>query len=210
MNRELNGVNRKFVVFEGGEGSGKSTAAAAVAERLRGRGDEAVLVREPGGTRAGELVRGLLHEELVPWAEAFAFLVARAQIVAEVIRPALERGAIVICDRFEASFFAYQGYARGLDIEALRAANAVATGGLSPVLTVWLDIAPEVGLARKVGEAEAIRTGLETLDFHRRVRAGYEAQMAAAGPGEWIRIDAALPPGEVAERAFAAVASRLR
>lgn len=193
--------NRQFVVFEGGEGSGKSTAAAAVAERLRAAGRDVVLTREPGGTRAGELVRGLLHEDLAPWAEAFAFLVARAQIVSEVIQPGLERGAAVICDRYEASFFAYQGYARGLDMEALRAANAAATGGLSPALTVWLDVDPALGLARKHGEDEAIRTGLEAVEFHRRVRAGYEAQIAES----WVRIDASLPPAEVADRAFAAV-----
>lgn len=197
------------MVFEGGEGSGKSTATAAVAGRLRGEGREIVLVREPGGTRAGELVRGLLHEELAPWAEAFAFLVARAQVVAEVIRPALERGAIVICDRFEASFFAYQGFARGLDLVALRSANVAATGGLSPALTVWLDIDPAIGLRRKLGEAEAIRTGLQSVEFHRRVRDGYAAQMDAAPAGSWVRIDATLAPEDVAARAFEAVRAAL-
>ena len=208
-NRQSTIGNRQFVVFEGGEGSGKSTAAAVVAERLRVAGREVVLTREPGGTRAGELVRGLLHENLAPWAEAFAFLVARAQVVAEVIRPALQRGAVVICDRYEASFFAYQGDARGLDLAALRAANAAATDGLSPALTVWLDVDPAVGLARKHGEDEAIRTGLETLEFHRRVRAGYEAQMTASAAGSWVRIDATLSPGEVAEAAFQAVSKLL-
>jgi len=202
-------LNRQFVVFEGGEGSGKSTAAAAVAERLRASGRDVVLTREPGGTRAGELVRGLLHENLAPWAEAFAFLVARAQIVAEVIQPALERGAVVICDRYEASFFAYQGFARGLDLGSLQGANAVATGGLSPALTVWLDVDPAVGLTRKHGEDEAIRTGLEAVDFHRRVRAGYGAQMASATAGSWVRIDATLSPGEVADATYQAVISFL-
>jgi dTMP kinase len=205
INRQSTIDNRQFVVFEGGEGSGKSTAAAAVAESLRASGREVVLTREPGGTRAGELVRGLLHENLAPWAEAFAFLAARAQIVSEVIWPALERGAVVICDRYEASFFAYQGYARALDRAVLRGANAAATGGLAPALTVWLDIDPAVGLARKHGEDEAIRTGLEAVEFHRRVRAGYAVQMEAAAAGSWVRIDATLPPGEVAEGALGAV-----
>lgn len=198
-------MNRKFIVFEGGEGSGKSTAAAAVAERLRASRPEVVLTREPGGTRAGELVRGLLHEDLAPWAEAFAFLVARAQVVAQVIRPALQRGAIVICDRYEASFFAYQGFARGLDFDKLVQSNAAATGGLSPGLTVWLDIEPAAGLARKHGETEAIRTGLEALEFHARVRESYRAQMDAAPDGSWAVVDASLPAEVVAERAFASV-----
>lgn len=192
-------------MFEGGEGLGKSTAAAAVAERLRASGHEVVLTREPGGTRAGELVRALLHEDLAPWAEAFAFLVARAQIVSEVIRPALQRGALVICDRYEASFFAYQGFARGLDFDKLVQSNAAATAGLSPGLTVWLDIDPAIGLARKHGEEEAIRTGLEAVEFHTRVRESYRAQMDAAPDGSWAVIDASLPAEVVAGRAFAAV-----
>ena len=194
-----------FIVFEGGEGSGKSTAAAALAQALRARGHEVLLTREPGSTPAGELVRALLHEPLVPWAEAFAFLAARAQLVAEVIRPALDRGVVVVCDRFSASTFAYQGYARGLDLGTLRTANNAATLGLEPALTVLLDIDPEIGLRRKLGEAEAIRTGLETLEFHRRVRAGYHALMAEAPSGSWVKIDATLPAADVAEAVQRAV-----
>lgn len=178
----------KFIVFEGGEGSGKSTASAAIAERLRADGVDVIHTREPGGTRAGELLRGLLHENLTPWAELFAFLAARAQIVEEVIRPALERGATVVCDRFSPSTFAYQVHARGLEESVARQANAAATGGLEPDLVVYLDIDPEVGLRRKHGETEAIRTGLEGLEFHRRVRAGYLAQ-ATADPARWLVVD---------------------
>ncbi|MCC6958821.1 MAG: dTMP kinase [Dehalococcoidia bacterium] len=196
--------NPKFVVFEGGEGSGKSTASLAVAHRLSAAGAVVVHTREPGGTRAGERVRELLHEDLTPWAELFAFLVARAQLVAEVIRPALTRGETVICDRFAPSTFAYQAHARGLDAEKVRAANAIATGGLEPDLVVYLDIDPEVGLRRKLGEAEAIRTGLEGLEFHRKVREGYLAQ-AAADPLRWRVIDATLPPEEVAALAWEAM-----
>jgi len=198
-------VSGRFIVFEGGEGSGKSTAAAAVARRLEAAGREVVLTREPGGTPVGERVRALLHEDLTPWAEAFAFLVARAQLVERVIRPALVGGAVVVCDRFAASTFAYQGYARGLDLAALRAANATATGGLEPGLTIYLDIEPSIGLARKHGEGEAIRTGLEALDFHRRVRAGYLALMAEAPAGTWVTVDASLPPEQVEAAAWAAV-----
>ncbi|MEO8541276.1 MAG: dTMP kinase [bacterium] len=194
----------KFVVFEGGEGSGKSTASEAITERFRAAGVQVVHTREPGGTRAGELVRGLLHEQLTPWAELFAFLVARAQLVEEVIRPALARGETVICDRFAPSTFAYQVHARGLDEAAVRTANNIATGGLEPDLVVYLDIDPEVGLRRKLGETEAIRTGLEGLAFHRKVREGYLAQ-AAAEPEKWLVIDATLTPEAVANLAWGAL-----
>lgn len=202
----MNGEGGRFVVFEGGEGSGKSTAALAVAQRARDAGLAVVHTREPGGTPAGELVRNLLHQELAPWAELFAFLTARAQLVETVIRPALAAGSMVICDRFSPSTFAYQVHARGLDEAAVRAADAAATGGLRPDLVVCLDIAPEVGLARKHGEAESIRTGLEGLAFHQRVREGYRAQAAAAGPGKWVTLDGALPPATVADLAWRAVA----
>ena len=198
-------MNQRFIVFEGGEGSGKSTASATVAELLRAEDVDVVHTREPGGTAAGEAVRGLLHLELAPWAEAFAFLVARAQVVHEVIRPALERGAVVICDRFEASFLAYQGFGRGLDLAALKQANATATGGLSPGLTVWLDLDPAAGLARKRGEAEAIRIGQEALEFHARVRLGYGALMAQASQGSWVKLDASREPAAVAGNALAAI-----
>lgn len=192
-------------MFEGGEGSGKSTAAATIAERLKSAGVDVVLTREPGGTVVGEAVRGLLHHDLAPWAEAFAFLVARAQIVDEVIRPALARGATVVCDRYEASFIAYQGYARGLEMAPLLAANEAATGGVHPDLTVYLDIEPEGGLKRKLGEDEAIRTGLETVEFHRRVREGYLSQMRAAKAGSWVAVDATLGADDVADAAWVAV-----
>lgn len=198
-------MTQRFIVFEGGEGSGKSTAALTVAARLRADGVEVVHTREPGGTAAGEAVRGLLHLELAPWAEAFAFLVARAQVVAEVIRPALERGATVICDRYEASFLAYQGFGRGLELADLRAANEIATGGLHPDLTVFLDLDPAAGLARKRGETEAIRVGLETLEFHRRVRAGYQQLMATAAPGSWAMVDGAGTEEQVARTSHAVI-----
>ena len=201
----MTGAKPRFIVFEGGEGAGKSTIAAAIAKRLRARGDEVVLTREPGGTAAGEKVRALLHEPLTPWAEAFAFLAARAQIVHEVIRPALERGATVLCDRFSASTLAYQGYARGLDLETLRKANDAATGGLEPDLVLWLDVQPEDGLARKLGESEAIVTGLENLDFHRKVRLAYAGLMAAAPAGAWVRIDASRPAAAVEDDAWGAL-----
>lgn len=198
-----------FVVLEGGEGSGKSTLAAALARELEPTGLEIVLTREPGGTIAGERVRELLHLDLVPWAEAFAYLVARAQLVNTLIRPALERGALVVCDRFSASTLAYQGYGRGMDLHELRAAGRLATSGLEPDLTLWVDIDPHVGLARKRGEAEALRTGGEPLQFHERVRAGYRAQAQSARPGDWVRLDGAARPDTVLAGALAAVRQKL-
>lgn len=192
-----------FIVLEGGEGAGKSTLAAALATRLEAAGREVVTIREPGGTRAGEQVRLLLHERLAPWAEVFAFLTARAQLVAEVIRPALARGATVICDRFEASTFAYQGYGRGMPLQALETANRYATGGTSPSITIYLDIDPETGLARKLGETEAVATGFENIEFHRRVRRGYHVIGHNSEPGKWLTLDATRPPEEIAADAAA-------
>ncbi len=197
-----------FVVLEGGEGSGKSTLAEAIARRAEDTGREVVLVREPGGTPVGERVRELLHEPLTPWAETFAFLLARAQLVATVIQPALYRGAVVLCDRFSGSTFAYQGYGRGLDLGALRSANRLATGGLEPDLTIYVDIEPALGLARKRGEAEALLTGQEDLAFHQRVREGYRAQLAA-NHGSWFEVDGRQSPNDVADAAWGAVSARL-
>jgi dTMP kinase len=194
-----------FVVFEGGEGSGKSTLASMVAARLEEDDLRVVLTREPGGTVTGEKVRRILHERLAPWGEAFAFLLARAQLVDEIIEPALASGAIVICDRYEASTFAYQGYGRGLPLEALREANRQATGGISPDLTLFLDLEPVVGLKRKHGELEIVVTGREALAFHERVRQGYLEMLAAAPQGTWQRIDAARGLDTVFEDAYKAV-----
>ncbi len=194
-----------FIVFEGGEGSGKSTAAEAVVAALEARDVRVVLTREPGGTVAGEKVRRLLHERLVPWAETYAFLTARAQLMDEIIVPALSSGATVVCDRFEASTFAYQGWGRGLPLDALVEANARATGGRSPDLTIWLDIDPEAGLARKHGERDVVATGAEALAFHRRVREGYQALYERAAPGSWLMLDATEPPSSVASEAIKAV-----
>lgn len=199
-----------FVVLEGGEGAGKTTLLHALAARLAATGREAITTREPGGTRAGEQVRALLHEPLTPWAETFAFLLARAQLLAEVIVPALQRGAVVISDRFAASTLAYQGYGRGLDLAALRQVNRFATGGLEPDLTLFLDIDPAIGLRRKRGEDEAIRTGREDLEFHRRVRRGYTTLAMNAPPGAWVTLDASQPPETVTADAWDAVAACLR
>lgn len=191
----------RFIVFEGCEGSGKSTAASAVAERLAAEARPVLLTREPGGTPVGEQIRALLHERLSPWAELFAFLAARAELVERIVRPALGRGEIVLCDRFAPSTFAYQVHARGLDAVTVRTANRAATGGLEPDLIVYLDLDPAAGLARKEGEGAAIATAHEGLAFHRKVREGYLLQ-ARDDPARWAVIDASLPAERVATLAY--------
>jgi len=197
----------RFVTFEGGEGAGKSTLLATLVERAREAADEVVTCREPGGTWLGERLREALlgapsAEPPDIRAELLVFAAARAQIVAEVIRPALERGALVLCDRYADSMVAYQHYGRGIEREAVDAANVVATGGLTPDLTVLLDLPPFEGL-RRVGRVTDYLER-EPLDFHRRVRDGYLAE-AEADSGRWLVLDATQPPEALAEAAWEAV-----
>jgi dTMP kinase len=165
-----------FLVLEGGEGSGKSTQARLLGEWLTRLGVEHVVTREPGGTGVGEQIRQvLLHGGEVPArTELLLMLAARAAFVDEVVRPALDGGAVVVADRYELSSFAYQGYGRGLPLEQVRAANAMATGGLRPDLTIILDVPPEEGSARRSragsGQDRIERAG---ADFHRSVVEAY-------------------------------------
>lgn len=172
-----------FITFEGIEGSGKTTQAGLAASYLESRGVRVAPVREPGGTPLGEKVRALLVNsggaEVGSLAELFLYEACRAQVVEEVIRPALDEGAAVVCDRFTDSTVAYQGYGRGLVVEDVERANRLATGGLVPDLTVLVDCPPEVGLARawdRIGSGEGPREDRfekEALEFHSRVREGY-------------------------------------
>ena len=203
------GSEGRFIVFEGGEGAGKSLLTTRLARRLETAGVHTIEVREPGGTPAGEQARELLGQSLTPWAEAFAFLLARSELVARVIKPALKGGATVLCDRFRASTVAYQGYGRGLDLKRLAEANASATQGLTPDLTLYLDLPPEVGLQRKQGERGGPATGREGLAFHDRVREGYRQQLAQAPEGTWLEIDATQAPEAVEAAAWEAVAELL-
>jgi dTMP kinase len=182
-----------FVVFEGIDGSGKTTQAALLADWARGQGHEVVAVREPGGTPLGERIRELLLDgpEMSAWAEATLFAAARAELAERVIRPALLRDAWVACDRFVDSSLAYQGAARGLGIEAVRELNAAATGGLSPDLTFVLLLDPELALARRA-EAKPDRIEREDADFMRRVDAGYR-ELVAASPERYVVLDGAEP-----------------
>lgn len=187
-----------FITFEGPEGSGKTTQLRALYGYLEAKGLPVYAPREPGGTRIGDLVRGIVlnpeYTEMQPAAEILLFSAARAQLVGQEIRPRLERGEIVLCDRYADSTLAYQGYGLGLDLQTLRVITAFATGGLQPDLTFLLDVPVEVGLARKRGQEanEWNRMESRQREYHERVRAGYR-QMALADLARWRIIDATLP-----------------
>ncbi len=189
-----------FITFEGGEGCGKSTHSKLLLKKLEQQNIPAILTHEPGGTPLGDELRKTLkrkrHTSISPQSELFLLAASRAQLVAAVIRPALEEGKVVLCDRFTHSTMVYQGYGRGLDFTAIKMVNNMATRHLNPDLIVLLDIQPEQGLARKRSLKD--RFELEDLSFHRRVREGY-VKMAAAEPDRWLVIDASLPKGKVAD-----------
>lgn len=196
-----------FVVVEGGEGSGKSTQVQLLASWLRERGYEVVVTFEPGDTKMGAQMREvLLHGDapLDERAELLLMLADRAQHVAEVVRPALARGAIVVSDRYAPSTLAYQGAGRGLGVETVEALNRFATGGLEPDLVLVLDVPDEVAEARIPGHRDRVeRAGLE---FHARVRAAYRELAAQRG---WELIDGSGTPEAVAERVRGAVGARV-
>lgn len=188
---EYSGV---FVTFEGGEGAGKSTQIQLLADGLRQAGYEVLLTRQPGGTGYGKRIRDLIlapaeEEVLSPRAELFLYLADRAHHVDYLVRPALQSGKVVICDRYTDSTLAYQGYGRGLDLEQLCMLNAAATGDLVPQLTFWLDLDPKLGKERIASRGVLDRLESEALDFHQAVQAGY-AQLAAEAPKRWFKVDA--------------------
>ncbi|MFQ5400864.1 MAG: dTMP kinase [Anaerolineae bacterium] len=186
-----------FLTFEGPEGSGKSSQIALLAQFLRQEGYTVLATREPGGTPIGDQIRSCLHDvantQMTAAAEILLYSASRAQLVHEVIRPALVAGKVVLCDRFADSTIAYQGYGRGLELDALMRITRFATGGLTPDLTFLLDIDVERGLARRLeGGQEMNRLDLETVAFHQKVRQGY-FQLAAADPKRWHVVDADRP-----------------
>lgn len=190
-----------FITFEGPEGSGKSTQIALLADSLRDMGKKVIVTREPGGTKLGEQLRELLLEsEHVPAAttEAYLMTAARAEHVRTVIRPALERGEWVLCDRFFDSTLAYQGAGRGLDIGELRALQHLALCDLVPDRTYLLDIDVVDGLRRRRAVAERNRIDEEAVSFHERVAAWYRDE-AAHDPGRWRVIDAGQPVESVSQ-----------
>jgi len=190
-----------FITFEGPEGSGKTTQIELLSDYLEEKGYPVLATREPGGTNIGDQIRAILldpqNTDMLPASEALLFSAARAQIVNQVIRPHLALGGIVLCDRYADSTLAYQGYGHGLNLELLHAITALATGGLKPDLTVYLDIDVEDGLRRKLaahraGQSEWNRLDRQETAFHRRVREGY-LQMATREPDRWLLIDATQP-----------------
>jgi len=197
-----------FVTFEGIEGSGKSTQARLLAERL---GPDTVLTQEPGGTPMGRAIRRLLldhgHGVVAPSTEVLLYFADRAQHVAELVRPALREGRSVVSDRYTDSSLAYQGYGRGLDRELILAVHRLATGGLQPEVTILLDVSVDVGLARASSRGSLDRLESEVREFHDRVRAGY-LEMARAEPERWVRVDGEGSTEAVAARVAAAAEER--
>src|SRR5919199_1130025 len=213
-----------FITLEGPEGSGKSTQARRLFEHLEAEGYSTILTREPGGTRIGDLIRAVLldpaHTEMTAATEILLFSASRAQLVAERIRPCLERGGIVVCDRFADSTYAYQGFGLGRDLDELREVTQIASGGLCPDVTIYLDLPVLEGLERKraasgqrsapvplsalsdpgqtnVESAEWNRLDAREIDFHERVRRGYQA-LIAAEPERWLVFDGRLDRGLLA------------
>ena len=191
-----------FITLEGPEGGGKTIQAVKLAEHLRAMGHDVLLTREPGGTSIGDQIRRVLgaldNTSMRPGTEFLLFSASRAQHVDELIRPHLERGGVVVCDRFCDSSLAYQGYGHRLDLEALRQITRFATGGLTPDLTLLLDLEAELGLRRRRKDGNWNRLDSYELEFHRRVRSGY-LELAAAEPQRWVVIDAT-PPAETVQR----------
>ena len=202
-----------FITLEGPDGSGKTTQARRLAEWLREHGHDVVLTREPGGTDIGDQIRAVLHDPgngaMDARTEILLYSASRAQHVAQQIRPALAAGRIVISDRYADSTLAYQGYGRGLNLETLRRITSFATGGLTPDLTLYLDITPEEGLQRRQsGGGEWNRLDAEAIEFHQRVRAGY-LELVRQEPERWVVVRATCSVEEVQAEIRALVQARL-
>ncbi len=203
-----------FISFEGPDGSGKSTQIKLLSETLTASGYEVLTVREPGGTAISEQIREVVHNlrnrEMSDRAECLLYNAARAQLVDQLIVPHLRRGGIVLCDRYADSTLAYQGYGRGLDLADVKNVIAFATQHLKPDVTFYLDLEVEEGIERrKRGGGEWNRLDDQTLEFHRRVRAGY-GQMVKAEPERWVQIDAARAVEDIQKDIVAQVLQRLK
>lgn len=202
-----------FITFEGIEGSGKSTQAHMLTQRLKHEGYNVVLTKEPGGTKIGEHIRQLLlsaeHQKMSDRCELMLFLADRAQHVSELILPSLHDGKIVVCERFADSTVAYQHYGLGLSLMLIEMLNEFVTQSLKPHITFLLDVEPSEGLRRvQLVKGSLDRVELRSLDFHKRVRMGY-LEMARREPKRFVVIDANLPPDEVARRVWERVSCAL-
>jgi len=196
-----------FITFEGPEGCGKTTQARRLAAALEALGRPVRLTREPGSTPIAEQIRAVLlasdNHGMLPLTELFLYLAARSQHTAEVIRPALAAGVTVVCDRYSDSTLAYQGFGHGLPLAEVERMDGMATGGLRPDLTVYLDLPVEIGLARKQG-VEWNRIEAQALAFHERVRAGYH-ELIERAPDRFVVLDGRRPADDLATAILAAV-----
>jgi dTMP kinase len=207
----------QLIVFEGIEGAGKTTQLQRAATWLRSQLTVPVLTsREPGGTLLGQQLRSLLldvrqqdeQDEIAPRSELLLYAADRAQHVEQYLKPNLAQGAMILCDRYTDSTLAYQGYGRQLDVALIQQLNAIATGGLTPNLTFWLDLDPEIGLQRITERGAPNRLEREALDFHQRVRAGYMA-LAQDHPQRIIRLDAIAAADDLEREIRAILQTRL-
>lgn len=186
-----------FITFEGPEGAGKTTLIQGLKQKLESLGKSVVVTREPGGGEFGASIRKLLLEgdEISTPAELFLFLADRAENIDKIVKPAMQNGSVVLCDRHADSTVVYQGYARGFNLDQLRMLNALATNNLKPDLTFLLDLNPEIGLKRQTKQDRLDR---ESLDFHQKVRNGFLAE-SKIDPDRWCIVDAEKNPEEVFE-----------
>ncbi len=196
-----------FITFEGGEGCGKSYQTGILFRKLSKLNIPAILTHEPGGTPVGDKITRLLkwakEADMSGLTELLLFNASRSQLVDEVIKPALHKNKIVICDRFTDSTVAYQGYGRGISIDIIKEINNTATGGLKPDLTILLDMPVESGLARK-SKQKADRFHRENLAFHRKIRSGF-LKLAAAEPERWLIIDAGQSRAKISQQIWARI-----
>jgi dTMP kinase len=203
-----------FITIEGGEGAGKTTLINALAHKAQALGHEVMITREPGGIPIAEAIRAIILQKentaMDARTEALLYAAARRQHLAEKVMPALQKGSVVICDRFVDSSLAYQGHARGLGIEAVWDINRFATEGCMPDLTLYLDLDPEIGLRRieMNGEREVNRLDLESLAFHQKVREGYK-QVETRFAERFVTIDALASPEQIVEEAWEHLVGKL-
>lgn len=213
-------MSELFISFEGGEGAGKSTLAASVRDALKSEGYDVVFTREPGGTKLGDELRNLLlhhkDKEISPLSELFLFLAARVQHIEEVIKPALDRGAVVLCDRFSDSTIAYQGEGKKLGFDFAQELCLKAQNSLAPSLTFFVDLDPVIGLKRTDGRRKKAadangrdRMEKENLEFHKRVRSGFQ-RLAALYPERIHTLDGRLDPDTLFQQAISLIRSKLK